>query len=90
MNRRVSIDWTACRGRGTCSELLPERIVLDEWGFPIIDPTPVEGDVARFAELAVSSCPVRALRFEEVSSVRRRKRPAPSVSTPTRRTDGTR
>ncbi|MDQ1484657.1 MAG: ferredoxin, partial [Actinomycetota bacterium] len=39
----VTVDWTACDGRGLCAELLPERITLDEWGFPIIDRAEVSG-----------------------------------------------
>ena len=30
---------TKCAGRGICAELLPERITLDDWGYPIIDGT---------------------------------------------------
>lgn len=64
MADRIAVDWTACRGRGTCSELLPERIVLDEWGFPLIDPAPVGGETAAYAKRAVAMCPTRALRLE--------------------------
>ena len=32
----LRIDPTACTGHGVCADLLPERIQLDEWGFPII------------------------------------------------------
>lgn len=63
MSAHVSVDWVACDGRGLCAELLPERISLDEWGYPIIDPEAVDGETARFARMAVSSCPTRALRL---------------------------
>ena len=62
MNRTIRVDWPSCAARGLCAELLPERIRLDEWGFPI-----VEGEgtpqLARLAKAAVSACPHRALRL---------------------------
>lgn len=61
MSEQISVDWTACRGRGTCSELLPERITLDEWGFPIVDPSPVPA--GPYAKRAVKMCPTRALKL---------------------------
>jgi ferredoxin len=63
MTLRLRIDPTACTGHGICADLLPERIQLDEWGFPIIRP-----DVPRFlaghARRAVRACPVLALRLQ--------------------------
>jgi hypothetical protein len=32
---RLHIDWTACDGRGLCTELLEEMLVDDDWGFPV-------------------------------------------------------
>ena len=32
----LRVDWPQCRARGLCAELLPERIVLDEWGYPVV------------------------------------------------------
>ncbi len=63
MADRVQVDWVACDGRGLCAELLPERIMLDEWGYPIIDPRPVTGNVAMEAKAAVRACPTLALRL---------------------------
>ena len=31
----LHIDWTACDGRGLCTEILPELLGRDEWGYPI-------------------------------------------------------
>ena len=31
----LHIDWTACDGRGLCSELLPEILTEDDWGYPL-------------------------------------------------------
>ena len=33
---KIEIDWTRCDGHGLCARLLPERITLDEWGFPLL------------------------------------------------------
>ncbi|GAA1957126.1 ferredoxin [Catenulispora subtropica] len=60
---RATVDWTACRGHGACADLLPERITLDEWGYPIIDPDPVPDRARRRARKAVSECPALALRL---------------------------
>lgn len=58
---RVEVDFAKCTGRGLCAELLPERISLDDWGYPIIDPTPVNGRTAGLARKAVAACPTLAL-----------------------------
>ena len=50
--KRLRVNPITCEGHGLCAELLPERIQLDEWGFPIIDPEPVTGEAARILELA--------------------------------------
>ena len=49
---------------GLCAELLPERIELDEWGYPIVDETPVPRSLETHARRAVADCPVLALRLE--------------------------
>ncbi len=60
---RVAVNPIACRGFGLCGELFPERIRLDEWGYPIIDARPVTLDLLEHAERAVSECPAMALRL---------------------------
>ncbi|GAA4775267.1 ferredoxin [Microbacterium gilvum] len=30
----LHIDWTACRGRGGCTELLAGVLRPDDWGYP--------------------------------------------------------
>ncbi len=59
----VAVDRIACDGRGLCAELLPERIRLDEWGYPVLDPTPLSGADRRHARRAVRLCPRLALRL---------------------------
>ena len=38
---RILIDPVACDAYGYCAELLPEAITLDEWGYPMVDGTPL-------------------------------------------------
>lgn len=64
---RLHIDWTACDGRGLCTELLPELLDRDEWGYPvprqpIRDPV-IPPHLRAYAERAVASCPMVALRL---------------------------
>lgn len=62
--KRLRVNPIACEGHGLCAELLPERIELDEWGFPIVDPEPVTGATARDAARAVAACPTLALLLQ--------------------------
>jgi len=59
----LRVDPIACDGHGLCAELFPERISLDEWGFPVIADEPIPGSLERHARRAVSECPMVALRL---------------------------
>jgi ferredoxin len=64
----LHIDWTACDGRGLCTELLPEILDRDEWGYPLTrdgrrEPA-VPDNLAAHAKLAVAQCPRLALRLQ--------------------------
>ncbi len=63
---RIEVDIIACDGRGVCAELLPERITLDDWGYPILDPTPIDPSLIAHARRAVAACPVLALRLAPI------------------------
>ncbi|MDQ2960692.1 MAG: ferredoxin [Candidatus Dormibacteraeota bacterium] len=65
MIRRLAVNPIACRGFGLCAELFPERIRLDEWGYPIVQRTPIEHRLLEHAELAVHECPAMALLLVE-------------------------
>ncbi|HEV2636375.1 MAG TPA: ferredoxin [Actinocrinis sp.] len=67
MTHVLAIDRIACTAHGLCAELLPERIRLDEWGYPIIDPEPVPGHLMAHARRAVAACPVLALRADRAA-----------------------
>lgn len=66
MSERLRVDWIRCDAHGLCAELFPERITLDEWGYPIVDPAPITGPLRKHAERAVAQCPVLALALEQV------------------------
>jgi len=63
MSARMKIDPIACSGHGLCAELLPERIELDEWGYPIIDGEPIPYELLAHARAAADACPKLALRL---------------------------
>ncbi|MGE5827933.1 MAG: ferredoxin [Micromonosporaceae bacterium] len=65
--RQLHIDWTTCDGRGLCTELLPELLARDEWGYPLVrdgsrDPV-VPLALETLARQAVARCPRLALRL---------------------------
>jgi ferredoxin len=62
-NRRAKIivNPIACVAHGVCADLFPERISLDEWGYPIIDPRPIPDHLLGHARRAVAGCPTLAL-----------------------------
>jgi len=57
----LRINPILCDGHGMCAELFPERIQLDEWGYPIIDPAPLTPALEKHARRAVAGCPAVAL-----------------------------
>jgi len=61
MSHRVKVDPIACEAHGMCAELLPERITLDEWGYPLLDDTPLHGSQVEHAMRAARACPTFAL-----------------------------
>jgi ferredoxin len=64
MNHRARVNPIACEAHGMCAELLPERITLDEWGYPIIDGTPLDNRQVEHAIRAAHACPTFALLIE--------------------------
>ena len=63
MSERIVVDPIKCKGHGLCAELFPERIELDDWGYPMIDATAVAPELRDHARNAVRSCPTIALRI---------------------------
>lgn len=63
MRQRLRVDPIACKAHGLCAELFPERIRLDDWGYPIIDGRAVPDGLLELARRAVAACPRTALRL---------------------------
>lgn len=67
MTERLHVDWTRCRARGICYEILPQLLEADDWGFPLSrtgDPRPVVPQhLLEDAATAVHECPRMALRL---------------------------
>jgi ferredoxin len=72
MSHSARVNPIACEAHGMCAELLPERITLDEWGYPIVDGTPLQGSQVEHALRAARACPTFALL------VTRERTPSPS------------
>ena len=49
MAEKLVVDMIKCAGHGVCADLFPERVTLDDWGYPIIDPAPVGRDIRSHA-----------------------------------------
>ncbi len=68
--QHIEIDRISCDAYGTCAELLPEGIDLDEWGYPVIAPGNVPAHLLDIAKRAVDNCPVLALRLVKVTAAK--------------------
>jgi ferredoxin len=62
---RLRINPIRCDGFGMCAELLPERITLDDWGYPIINGRRMTPELVDLARRAVAACPTAALRLAD-------------------------
>jgi ferredoxin len=65
---KLRVNPIACEGHGLCAELFPERIHLDEWGYPIVDEAVIPPSLHVHARRAVTACPTLALRLEKAST----------------------
>jgi ferredoxin len=61
----INIDWTRCDGHGLCNALLPDRIGIDEWGFPLLGERAVRPADDERVRRAVAACPALALYLDE-------------------------
>jgi ferredoxin len=75
VKQRLRVDPIKCKAHGMCSELIPERIRLDDWGYPIIDRRAIAPDLISHAQRAVAECPRAALRIVRVDEPGARDRP---------------
>ena len=64
--KRLRVNPTLCTGYGYCAEIVPELIIVDDWGYPILSFREIDSDrLLRLAERAVATCPRLALLIEE-------------------------
>lgn len=61
---KLRLNPIQCVAHGLCAELLPERVVLDEWGYPIVNDSPIPPELAEHARRAANACPTLALMLE--------------------------
>jgi ferredoxin len=64
MKSRLTVNPIACTGHGACAELFPERIELDDWGYPMLGDAPVTDELLAHARRAVAACPTLALQLQ--------------------------
>jgi ferredoxin len=69
---RLVLNPTTCVAHGMCAELFPERITLDDWGYPIIDKKPIPASLEDHARRAVAVCPTLALALQHDQEPRTR------------------
>jgi ferredoxin len=67
---RLRLNPIACTAHGLCAELLPERIALDDWGYPIVDGRPLPRELVDHARRAAAACPTFALIVERAPRLR--------------------
>jgi ferredoxin len=70
MSERLRVNPIACEAHGLCAELLPERVRLDDWGYPILDERPLTRELIAHARRAAAACPTLALVLERERSSR--------------------
>jgi len=70
MSMVLRVDPITCDGHGVCAELFPERIRLDDWGYPIVSSAPIPADLMTHARRAINACPKVALWLENAAPKR--------------------
>jgi ferredoxin len=61
---RLALNPIQCEAHGLCAELLSELVTLDEWGYPILDGSPLPPKLVAHARRAADACPTLALLLE--------------------------
>ena len=69
---RLRINPIQCDGYGLCMDNFPERVRLDDWDYPIVDPTPFGEALLPGARRAVRACPRLAVIIDRVDGPGRR------------------
>jgi ferredoxin len=64
MSMHLRVNPISCEAHGTCAEIFPERITLDDWGYPILADGPIPPHLIDHARRAADVCPTLALLLE--------------------------
>jgi len=67
MSTTIRVNPITCEAYGYCAELIPELVTLDEWGYPIVDGTPVPPHLVELARHAARECPRRSFLVERAA-----------------------
>jgi len=67
---QLRVNPITCVAHGLCAELFPERISLDDWGYPVISDEPITPALIEHARRAADACPTLALLVERASKPR--------------------
>jgi ferredoxin len=62
---RLRVNPIACEAHGLCAEPFPERVTLDDWGYPVVDEQLIPPELVAHAERAVNACPTLALLLKK-------------------------
>lgn len=68
MTAELRVDPIACTGHGLCAEVFPERITLDDWGYPMLDGGAIPDALLVHARRAASVCPKLALTLRRADA----------------------
>jgi ferredoxin len=66
MKYELVVNPIKCDGRGTCAELFPESVALDDWGFPMLKQGSFDGGQLSLATHACGHSPTKALTIRAV------------------------
>jgi ferredoxin len=61
IDMELLVNPVACDGIGMCTQLAPDVVTTDSWGFPVVLRGDLSDEEIRQAERAVAGCPKRAL-----------------------------
>lgn len=58
---QLLVNPVACDGVGMCTQLAPDVVTTDRWGYPVVPTRALSYREAKQARRAVAGCPRRAL-----------------------------
>jgi ferredoxin len=58
---KLLVNPVACDGIGMCTQLAPDVVTTDSWGFPVVPNRELSKSEVKQTKRAVAGCPKRAL-----------------------------